>query len=222
MSPRHDDDQPTARRSAPCSRRRSSPSSRSCRWRSASAPTRRSSRSSTRCCSGRCRCPTPDRLVNLGAPGPKPGSTLVQQGRRLRRGLQLPDVPRPRAGADRPSPASPRTACSRANLAYAGRTTQRRGRARVGQLLPGARPPAGARPAAAAGRRRGDRRVARRRAVATPTGSATSTAGPTSLNQTLIVNGQAMTIVGVAPQGFDGHDARRRGRWSSCRSRCAG
>ena len=40
-------------------RNRDSPSSRSSRWRSASAPTPRSSASPTRCCSGRSRCPGP-------------------------------------------------------------------------------------------------------------------------------------------------------------------
>ena len=44
--------------------------------------------------------PEPARLVNLGAPGPKQGSHVVQQRGRLRRGLQLPDVPRSRARAD--------------------------------------------------------------------------------------------------------------------------
>ena len=46
-------------RFAPSSRRRSSPSSPSCRWRSASGRTPRSSRCSTRCCSGPCRCRSP-------------------------------------------------------------------------------------------------------------------------------------------------------------------
>ena len=44
--------------------------------------------------------PEPAQLVNLAAPGPKPGSQIVQPGRRLRRGLQLRDVPRPAEGAD--------------------------------------------------------------------------------------------------------------------------
>ena len=35
----------------------------------------------------------PERLVNLEAPGPKPGSSSLQRGGRVRRGLQLPDVP---------------------------------------------------------------------------------------------------------------------------------
>ena len=73
-----------------------------CRSRSASARTRRSSRCSTRCCCGRCRCRDPARLVNLGAPGPQARLAVVQPGGRLRRGLQLPDVPRPREGEDRP------------------------------------------------------------------------------------------------------------------------
>ena len=46
-------------------------------------------------------------------------------------------------------------------------------------------------------------------------------ADPNVLNETIIVNGQTLTIVGVAPRGFDGHDARRRSRRCSCRSRCA-
>ena len=54
----------------------------------------------------------PARLVNLSAPGPKPGSQTLQPGGRLRRRVQLPDVPRPRAGADSRSPASPRIASS--------------------------------------------------------------------------------------------------------------
>ena len=37
----------------------------------------------------------------------------------------------------------------------------------------------------------------------------------------IIVNGQPLTIVGVAPQGFDGTDARRPSPWCSSRSRCA-
>ena len=42
----------------------------------------------------------PERLVNLGAPGPEAGVAVVRQRRRLRRRLQLSDVPRPREGAD--------------------------------------------------------------------------------------------------------------------------
>ena len=46
-------------------------------------------------------------------------------------------------------------------------------------------------------------------------------ADPTVLNDTIIVNGQALTIVGVAPRGFERHDARALNRRCSCRSRCA-
>ena len=90
-----------------------------------------------------------------------------------------------------------------------------------GQLLPGARPHAGARPAARRRRRPHDRRahvvVLELRLLA----DALRRAIPTSLEQTLIVNGQPMTIVGVAPRGLRRHDARHRGRRCSCRSRCA-
>ena len=44
--------------------------------------------------------PEPARLVNLAAPGPKPGSTELRPGGRLRDGVQLPDVQRSRKGAD--------------------------------------------------------------------------------------------------------------------------
>ena len=44
--------------------------------------------------------PAPHELVNLGAPGPKPGSHVVQPGGQLRPDLQLSDVPRPRARAE--------------------------------------------------------------------------------------------------------------------------
>ena len=40
---------------------------------------------------------------------------------------------------------------------------------------------------------------------------------PNVLNETLVVNGQAMTIVGVAPRGFNGTVLGDRARTSSCR-----
>ena len=40
----------------------------------------------------------PERLVNFAAPGPDQRLELVQSGRRLRRGIQLSDVPRSREG----------------------------------------------------------------------------------------------------------------------------
>ena len=43
----------------------------------------------------------PDRLVNLVSPGPRSGSVSCGQAGDVRRDLQLPDVPRSRARADR-------------------------------------------------------------------------------------------------------------------------
>ena len=78
------------------------------------------------------------------------------------------------------------------------------GRAGVRQLLPRPRPDAGGRPAALA--RRTIRRSANRRSScsATPTGRRRFDRNPGVLGDTLIVNGQHLTIVGVAPEGFDG------------------
>ena len=88
--------------------------------------------------------PVPDarRLVNLVGARAEAGLDLVQLGRNLRRGVQLPDVSRSRAGPDllhrhcRARPVLGQPGLRRAHH-------QRRGRARVGQLLPGAWPPAG-------------------------------------------------------------------------------
>ena len=65
----------------------------------------------------------PGRLVNLARARSEARLAVVRPGRRLRRGLQLPDVPRPRARADRRSPASPRIVTFGANLSA---TTARR------------------------------------------------------------------------------------------------
>ena len=106
--------------------------------------------------------PEPGRLVNLGAPGPKPGSTSCNTAGTCDEVFSYPMF----RDLERVQTSFTGIAAHRlfgANLAYAGRTTNGEGRARLGQLLPGARPSAGARAAAAGRRRRGDRRVARRR-----------------------------------------------------------
>ena len=56
--------------------------------------------------------PAPHELVNLSAPGPKPGSQSCNQAGNCEQRLQLCDVPRPAEGATRSSPTSPRTCCS--------------------------------------------------------------------------------------------------------------
>ena len=158
-----------------------------------------------------------------GAPGPNAGSQSCNQAGELRRRLQLPDVPRPGEGADAVHRHRRAPHLRRQPGASRARRPGRRRHAGVGQLLPGARPDA-------------------RRSVACST--PTTTASPAahvvvlsytllaarasartrrSSDSTLIVNGESMTIVGVAPEGFDGttlgvaaaglradHDARRR------------
>ena len=128
----------------------------------------------------------------------------MQPGGQLRGGLQLSDVPRSRSDCRRRSPASPRIVGFGANLAYHGQTLNGEGMLVSGIVLPGARVAAGARPAA---RRRTTTAPSASHSSpcsATTTGRRGSARTRTSLNETIIVNGQAMTIVGVAPQGFDG------------------
>ena len=120
-------------------------------------------------------------------------------------GLQLPDVPRPGEGADGRSPASRRTSAFGANLAYQGADAE----AATGMLVSGSYFPvlglaAGARPAARPERRSERSAATSSPCSATPTGRRGSAPIPNVLNQTLIVNGQRMTIVGVAPRGFNG------------------
>ena len=70
--------------------------------------------------------PEPDRPGQPRGAGAQAGLPVVQPGGRLRRGLQLRDVPRPRSACRRPSPASPRIGCFGANLVLSGTDAQRR------------------------------------------------------------------------------------------------
>ena len=87
----------------------------------------------------RCRSSRPRRWSTLPRPGPKPGSQLVQQPGRLRRRLQLPDVPRSREGAGRSSPGSPRTAVSAPTSRTSGQTMNGAGMLVSGSYFPRAR-----------------------------------------------------------------------------------
>ena len=167
---------------------------------------------------------SPTRLVNLAAPGPKPGSQSCNQAGDCDEVFSYPmfrDLEKAQTVVHR---ASRRTASSAPTSRTEGQTLERRracsSRARyfpvlglqpaLGRLLApgddqtiGESPGRGARAtllADAARRRPGRRRTS-----------------------TIIVNGQTLTIVGVAPRGFDGttlgvaaagvradHDARRR------------
>ncbi len=147
--------------------------------------------------------PNADELVNFKSPGTEAGVEFVQPGGRVRRDFQLSDVPGPREGANqlhRHRGASQ----LRRQPRLPGHLAERRRPAGVGQLLPGARADAGARPAAS--RRKTTRPSARTSwsCSVTTTGTAASRSNPNVLNETLVINGQAMTIVGVAPRGFKG------------------
>ena len=74
------------------------------------------------------------------------GIEFVQPGGQLRRDFQLPDVPGSRARADQLH-GHRRASQLRRQPRLPGHVARRRRPARVGQLLPGARPDAGARPA---------------------------------------------------------------------------
>ena len=92
------------------------------------------------------------------------GLAVVRPGRRLRRGVQLPDVPRPREGATRASAGSPRTATSARTSRIKDQTLNTDGHARFGVVLLRARARARARPAVHPEGRPDHRRSLRRRA----------------------------------------------------------
>ena len=98
--------------------------------------------------------PQPDRLVNLGAPGPKLGSTSCNSAGPCEDVFSYPmfrDLERLQTSFT----GIAAHVLFSANLAYSRADHQRVGRPRVRQLLPGARRQAGARPAPESRRRRG-------------------------------------------------------------------
>ena len=145
--------------------------------------------------------PEPGRLVNLAAPGPKPGSTSCDQAgecdevfsypmfRDLQRMLTVVDLAAHRGFG--------------VNLAYHGHTLNGEGMLVSGSYFPAL----GLRPAL--GRLLGpddDRTVGGHFVVVLSYAYWVTHLGanPAVLNEALIVNGQSMTVVGVAPRGFDG------------------
>ena len=164
--------------------------------------------------------PEPERLVNLGAPGPKPGSHSCNQAGDCDDVFSYPmfrDLERVQTGLHRHR----RARRLRRQPRLQGPDAERRGHARVGQLLPACS--ASSPRSAGCSTPDDDRNVGGHFVVVLShaTGRRSSIRIPNVLNETLIVNGQAMTIVGVAPRGLRRHDARHRGRRCSCRSRCA-
>ncbi|UCC82154.1 MAG: ABC transporter permease [Gemmatimonadota bacterium] len=146
--------------------------------------------------------PEPDRLVNLGAPGPKHGSQSCNQAGDcdvvfsypMFRDLQQAQSSFTDIAAHR---------IFGANLAHANRTIDGQGMLVSGSYFPtlGVRPALGRLLDPADDQVIGDHFVA----VLSYHYWANQLGGdPAVLNQTIIVNGHPMTIVGVAARGFDG------------------
>ena len=146
--------------------------------------------------------PEPDRLVNLSAPGPKPGSTSCnQQGDcdtvfsyPMFRDLERDQTVFTALAAHR---------LSSANLSYGGQTIN-------GSLMlvsGGYFPALEIQPALGRLIGPGDDRAPGESPIVVLSHAFWTThfaASPNVLNQTMVVNGQTMTIVGVAPRGFSG------------------
>ena len=144
----------------------------------------------------------PDRLVNLSAPGPKPGSQSCSQAGdcetvfsyAMFRDLQHADMPFTGIAAHR---------AFGANLSYHGATVSTDGMLVSGSYFPvlGVQP--------ALGRLLGpedDRKVGESLVTVLSYAYWQTRFGQNAnvLNDTIIVNGHSLTIVGVAPRGFDG------------------
>jgi predicted permease len=144
----------------------------------------------------------PDRLVNLSAPGPKPGSTSCGQAGSCEDVFSYPmfrDLERAGAGFD--GIAAHRS--FGANLAIDGRTLNGEGMLVSGGYFSvlGVQPALGRLIGPADDEQLGAHFVAvlSHRYWDTELG-----ADPGVLNRTIIVNGQPLTVVGVAARGFDG------------------
>jgi predicted permease len=144
----------------------------------------------------------PQRLVNLGAPGPKPGSQSCNNAGdcdevfsyQMFRDLERVQTPFTGLAGHR---------LFSANLAYQGQTLNAEGMLVSGSYFPvlGLQP--------ALGRLLGpgdDRAIGESRVVVLSHAYWQTRFGqnPNVLNQSLVVNGQHLTIVGVAPRGFEG------------------
>jgi len=144
----------------------------------------------------------PDRLVNLGAPGPKPGSQSCNQAGDCDQVFSYPmfrDLERAETGFSG-------VAAHRvfgANLAYEGQTISSQGMLVSGSYFPvlGVRP--------TLGRLLGpidDQVVGEHFVTVLGYDYWTNQLGsdPDVLNRPMVINGHSMTIVGVAQRGFDG------------------
>ena len=144
----------------------------------------------------------PGRLVNLAAPGPKPGSNSCNQAGRCEEVFSYPMF----RDLERVQNVFTTIAAHRifgANLAYRNQTISGEGVLVSGSYFPvlGIQP--------AAGRLldpRDDQKVGESLVAVLSHGYWLSRfdGNPAVVNETLIVNGQHLTIVGVAPAGFEG------------------
>ena len=146
--------------------------------------------------------PEPDRLVNLAAPGPKPGSQSCSNAGNcdsVFSYLMFRDLEREQ---DTFSGIAAHVAFS-ANLAYRGQTISARGLLVSGSYFPvlGVTPALGRLVSPVDDETIGESPVV---VLGHAYWRDRFEASPAALNETLIVNGQAMTIVGVAPPGFVG------------------
>lgn len=146
--------------------------------------------------------PHPERLVNLSAPGLKQGWTSCDDAGECDAVFSLPmfrDLQRADAGALQ-------LAAHRgipANLAFAGQTLNGRGLLVSGSYFPtlGLKPVLGRLLTSADAQTQGGHPVA---VLSYSYWQTNLGADPGVLNRTLVVNGQPLTVVGVAPRGFDG------------------
>ncbi len=144
--------------------------------------------------------PDPGSLVNLSAPGPKPGSTSCGQPGDCDEVFSYPmfrDLERTQTGFTGLAAHRPFTA----NLAFRGQTLNGRGLLVSGSYFP----VLGLRPALGRLFSRADDGVIGEPHVVVLGYDYWRTrfdARPDVLNQPLVINGQPMTIVGVAPRGF--------------------
>jgi predicted permease len=144
----------------------------------------------------------PGRLVNLGAPGPKPGSQSCNQAGECDAVFSYPMF----RDLEKMQTVFTGVAAHRifgANLAYHGQTMNGEGMLVSGSYFPvlGIQP--------TIGRLLGpdDDRTIGGHFVAVLSHAYWTTrlgSNPAVLNEVIIINGQPMTIVGVAPEGFDG------------------
>jgi putative ABC transport system permease protein len=144
----------------------------------------------------------PDQLVNLGAPGPKPGSHNCNNAGDCEVTFSYPMF----RDLERVQKVFTGIAAHRlfgANLAFEGQTMSGSGMLVSGSYFPvlGFQP--------VLGRLLGpgdDRTVGESRVVVLAHAYWLTRFGgrPDVLNKTIVVNGQSMTVVGVAPRGFDG------------------